>query len=182
MNLSARRAATIALIPLALLLGAACNPLGPPKTTVAAVDVDRFAGRWYEVASIPQFFSIGLVNTTATYTPQPDGTIKVVNAGRYVTKDGPLSTITGSAVALDSTNSRLNVSFAGPPSRTGPGNYWIVDLDPDYQWAIVSDPAGATGFILTRTPQISAALRAELLARAAAKGVDVDRITTTRQY
>ena len=181
MNLSRRRISALVLVPLALLLGAACNPLGPPKSTVASVDVERFSGTWYEVASIPQFFSVGLVNTTATYSLQPDGSIKVVNSGRYFTKDGPLSTITGSAVALDSTNSKLNVSFAGAPSTTGPGNYWIVDLDPAYQWVIVSDPAGATGFLLTRTPEISPTLRAELLARAAAKGVDVDRMVTTPQ-
>ena len=181
MNITPRRFAAVVLIPLTLLLATACNPLGPPKTTVPSVDVARFSGTWYEVASIPQFFSVGLVNTTATYTPEPDGTIKVVNSGRYLTKSGPLSTITGAAAPVDGTNSRLNVSFSGAPSKTGAGNYWIVDLDADYQWVIVSDPAGSTGFILTRTPQISSTLRAELLARAAAKGVDVDRMKTTSQ-
>lgn len=179
---SPRRIVRLALLPLAVvLLTTACNPLGPPKQTVPQVDAARYAGTWYEIASIKQFFSIGLVNTQATYTPKPDGTIEVVNQGRYLTKNGPLSRITGAARPLDATNSRLNVSFAGAPSSSGPGNYWIVALDPNYQWVIVSDPAGNTGFILSRTRTISPELKSELMRRARLAGVDTGRITDTPQ-
>jgi lipocalin len=170
------------VLPIALVLVAtACNPLGPPKQTVPSVDVARYSGTWYEIASIKQFFSIGLVNTQATYTPKPDGTLEVVNQGRYFSASGPVSRITGAARPLDATNARLNVSFSGAPSSTGPGNYWIVALDPDYRWAIVSDPTGATGFILSRTRTISPELKAELLRRAQLAGVDTSRITDTPQ-
>ena len=160
----------------------ACAPAGPARTTtVASVDVGRYLGTWYEVASVKQFFSVGLVDTTANYSLNPDGSIKVLNTGRYFTKDGPVSTITGSAVPVDATNAKLNVSFTGTNSGQAPGNYWIVDLDPDYQWAIVSDPTGLSCFLLSRTPTISSELRADLLARAAAKGVDISNVTETLQ-
>ncbi len=183
MNHTIRR--TRPLLVVALLFGAVaagCTPSGPVRTsTVASVDVTRYTGTWYEIASVKQFFSIGLVDTTANYSLLPDGTVKVINSGRYFAKDGPLSTITGTAVAVDASNARLNVSFTGSNSAQPPGNYWIVDLDPDYEWAIVSDPTGVSCFLLSRTPTVSPDLRAELLARAAAKGVDTSNVTNTPQ-
>lgn len=177
---SVRRAVALVTLPVVLALGTtACQPTGP--STVPYVDPVRYAGTWYEIASVKQFFSIGLVGTTATYTVRDDGTIGVTNAGRYFTKDGLASRITGTAVPVDGTNARLNVSFAGTPSATGKGNYWIVDLDPNYRWAIVSDPTGQTGYLLTRTKTVSDSVRAELYARAKAKGVNTTNMTTTAQ-
>lgn len=171
----------LALGPVAALL-ASCAPMGPPRTsTVDSVDVTRYSGTWYEVASVKQFFSLGLVNTTANYQLNPDGSIRVENAGRYFASNGPESRIVGNARAVDASNARLNVSFVGNASSDPPGNYWIVDLDPDYQWAVVSDPTGTSCFILTRTPTISDELRSDLLARAAAKGVDISNVTVTPQ-
>ncbi len=150
--------------------------LGPPPV----VDVNDYSGLWYEVGSVKQFFSIGLVNTTAVYTPLLDGSIKVENSGNYFVNNGPQSTIVGNAVSLNVDNNKLNVSFLGPASATPPGNYWIVDLAPDYSWAIVSDSTGGTGFLLSRTPTVSDALYQELLNRASVKGVN-RWITPTRQ-
>lgn len=150
--------------------------LAPPPV----VDVDSYLGTWYEVGSVKQFFSIGLVNTTAVYGQNTDGSISVVNSGNYFVDNGPLSTIQGTALPVDSTNSRLKVTFFGKPNADPPGNYWIVDLDPDYQWAIVSDPTGLSGFLLSRTPVVSDDFYRELLARASVYGVKA-RITPTRQ-
>lgn len=150
--------------------------LGPPPV----VDINSYLGTWYEVGSVKQFFSIGLVNTTAVYSPNPDGSIKVENSGNYFFNNGPQSTITGVALPVDSTNNKLNVRFFGPASANPPGNYWIVDLDPDYQWAVVSDRTGLSGFLLSRTRTVSDALYQELLDRASVKGVK-GRITPTRQ-
>ena len=134
-----------------------------------------------EVGSVKQFFSLGLVNTKAVYSLNPDGSIKVVNSGNYFSSTGPQSMIVGSAVLVDPANNKLNVSFFLPPSATPPGNYWIVDLAPDYSWAIVSDPSGLSGFLLTRDQVISAELYQELLNRASVKGVR-GWITRTPQY
>ncbi|MDX1888223.1 lipocalin family protein [Mycolicibacterium sp. 050158] len=146
---------------------AAAVVLGPPPV----VDLQRYLGTWYEVGSVRQFFSIGLVNTTAVYSLDPDGSIRVENSGNYFFDNGPLSTIVGTALPVDSTNDKLNVTFFGPPSAAPPGNYWIVDLAPDYSWAIVSDPSGLTGFLLSRTRTVSSGLSQELLNRASVKGV-----------
>ena len=119
--------------------------LGPPPV----VDVAKYLGTWYEVGSVKQFFSIGLVNTKAVYSLDPDGSIKVANSGNYFFNNGPKSSIVGSALPVDPTNNKLNVKFFGAPAATPPGNYWIVDLDPDYRWAVVTDPTGLSGFLLT---------------------------------
>ena len=177
-----RRCLVVVLAPLSFLVAVGCTSVGPARTTtVASVDVARYLGTWYEVASVKQFFSLGLVDTTANYSLLSDGSIGVLNSGRYFSKDGPPSTITGTAVPVDASNSRLNVSFTGSNSAQPPGNYWIVGLDPDYRWAIVSDPTGTSCFILSRTPTIDPALKSDLLARAAAAGVDVSNVTDTPQ-
>ena len=171
----------LVLVPLISVL-VACAPSAPPRTTtVASVDVGRYLGTWYEVASVKQFFSFGLVGSTANYSLNPDGSIRVVNSGNYFTFDGPPSTIVGSAIPVDASNARLNVAFFGSNSNQGPGNYWIVDLDPNYQWAVVSDSTGETCFLLSRTRSITPELRADLLARAAAKGVNTSNVTETLQ-
>ena len=145
------------------------------------VDVDRYLGTWYEVGSVKQFFSLGLVNTKAVYSLNDDGSIRVENSGNYFVNNGPKSTIVGVALPVDPSNNKLNVSFFGfPASADPPGNYWIVDLDPDYQWAIVSDSTGSSGFLLTRSPVVSDELYQELLNRASVKGVR-GWITRTRQ-
>jgi len=157
--------------------------LAPPPV----VDVNDYLGTWYEVGSVKQFFSIGLVNTTAVYSLNPDGSIKVENSGNYFFDNGPESTIVGSALPVDPSNNKLNVSFLFPATANPPGNYWIVDLSPDYSeldpngWAIVSDPTGFSGFLLSRTPIVSDRLYQELLDRASVKGVR-GWITPTRQY
>ena len=150
--------------------------LGPAP----AVDVNNYLGTWYEVGSVKQFFSIGLVNTKAVYTLNPDGSIRVENSGDYFFDKGPESSIVGSAVPVDPANNKLNVSFLGSASRTPPGNYWIVDLASDYSWAIVTDSTGTSGFLLSRTPTVSDEFYQELLDRASVKGVNAT-ITPTRQ-
>jgi lipocalin len=160
-----------------LVLGQAAGVvLGPPPV----VDLNDYLGTWYEVGSVKQFFSIGLVNTTAVYSLNADGSIRVANSGNYFFDGGPQSRIVGTALPVSATNDKLNVTFFGPPSAAPPGNYWIVDLAPDYSWAVVSDARGRTGFLLSRTRVVSDDLYRELLDRASVDGVN-GWITRTRQ-
>ena len=173
--------ATAMLSGLSLLSGAARTAAPQPPVTVPTVDVDRYLGTWYEVGSVKQFFSLGLVNTKAEYSLNADGSIKVVNSGNYFFNRGPKSTINGAALPVDDTNAKLDVAFFGrQPSATPPGNYWIVDLGSDYDYAIVTDSTGRSGFLLSRTPLVSDEQYKALVAQAKADGVR-GWITKTRQ-
>jgi lipocalin len=164
--------------------GATTLPAPPP----VVVDKDlpptqTYLGKWYEQGSVKMFFSIGLVNTTATYSLNSDGSIKVENSGNYFGPNGLASNITGSAVPVTgSDNTRLNVGFFGAePDATNPGNYWILDFDPDYRWAIVGDSKGTSGYILTRDQEFPTEEYDKLVARAYQLGVKRN-ITPTAQY
>jgi lipocalin len=161
---------------------AAAQPI-PVVPSSVPVDPAEFAGTYYEQGSVKQFFSLGLVNTKAEYTLNPDGTIRVQNSGNYFFNRGPRSSIVGSAVVVNDTNTALNVGFSpfGPPSASPPGNYTILANAPDYSWVIVSDPSGRSGYILTRDKTISRTQYRQLFDQARALGVQ-GRITPTKQY
>jgi lipocalin len=144
--------------------GVTVLPAPPP------VDIAQYLGTWYEQGSVKQFLSTGLVNTKAVYTLQGEGTIKVENSGNYG-PNGPAWNVTGSAVPVNAANTRLNVSFSGAPTRDEPGNYWILDYAPDYSWAIVGDPTGTSGSILTRDQVIPEAEYTAHVSRAYQLGV-----------
>ncbi len=114
--------ATAMLSALSSPSGAARPAAAPqPPVTVPSVDVDRYLGTWYEVGSVKQFFSLGLVNTKAEYSLNTDGSIKVVNSGNYFFDRGPKSSINGAALPVDDTNAKLNVaSSGGSPVRRHP--------------------------------------------------------------
>jgi lipocalin len=155
--------------------GGTVLPAPPP------VDINQYAGTWYEQGSVKQGPSALLVNVKTVYTPQPDGSINVQNSSKFVGPSGPDWSITGSAVPVNAFNTRLNVSFAGEPNRNEPGNYWILDYAPDYSWMIVGDANGTSGTILTREQFPSEAEYNALLARAYQLGVQ-GTITPTAQY
>ncbi|MCB0930287.1 MAG: lipocalin family protein [Mycobacterium sp.] len=157
--------------------GATTLPAPPP------VDVKDYAGLWYELGSVKLPFEWFLVNTTATYTVNPDNTVGVTNSGNYFGPNGPKVDINGTAVAVNSpTNTRLNVGFFfGTPRSSEPGNYWILDYAPDYSWAIVSDPSLFSGYILSRTQTLPADEYQALVDRARQLGV-WGPISETKQY
>ncbi|WP_179474433.1 lipocalin family protein [Mycolicibacterium vinylchloridicum] len=159
--------------------GAATLPAPPP------VDVAQYADGqpWYEQGSVKLPFAWGLVNTKAVYTLNTDGSVRVQNSGNYIGPNGPASQITGTAVSVNAgVNTRLDVAFFNQtPNAAEPGNYWILDYDPAYQWVIVSDPTGFSGYILTRDQSIPGDEYSALVTRARQLGV-WGPITRTRQY
>ena len=155
--------------------GGTVLPAPPP------VDINQYAGTWYEQGSVKEEPSSGLFKIVTVFTPQPDSTIALVNSGTYG-PGGPAWTVTGSAVPVNPANTRFSVSFsAAPPTTVEPGNYWILDYAPDYSWAIVGDPTGTSGSILTRDQFPSVAEYNALVARANRLGVR-GTITRTAQY
>jgi len=117
---------------------------------VSDVDLERYTGKWYEIASFPQHFQRGCVASTATYTLRDDGRIDVLNECRDQSFDGELRQAEGIAWIVDPSQSRakLKVQFFWPFS----GDYWIIDLDPDYRYAVIGHPSREYLWILSRTP------------------------------
>jgi len=141
-----------------------------PNTPVPALDLDRYAGRWHEVARLPMFFQRKCIgDTTATNTSRADGSIEVRNACR--TDDGMIES-TGAARRAGDGGS-LEVRFA--PGWLGwvPmvwADYWVVDLDPDYRWAVVGGPKQGAMWILARETTLDPALFERIRQRAEARG------------
>jgi apolipoprotein D and lipocalin family protein len=170
----------IPILIFAIAAGAAATARAAtkPLDVVPRVDVQRYLGTWYEIATIPQRFQRGCVGVTAHYSLRPDGDIDVVNVCRRETLDGKESSIRGKAWIVDkTTNAKLKVRFFWPFT----GAYWIIELDKDYQWAVVGHPDRTYYWILSRTPQMDPALYDELIRRAAAKGYDTSKIKKTLQ-
>jgi apolipoprotein D and lipocalin family protein len=163
-----------ALAACSLLLALACARAGPPPRTVERVDLARYAGTWYEIASFPSWFQRGCTATTASYALRDDGRVSVENR---CTRDGEQSGVEGVAWPVDDSNARLKVRFFWPFA----GDYWVLALDPDYRWSLVGHPDRDYLWILARTPRIDEALYAELVAKAQAEGFDVSRLARTPQ-
>ena len=171
---------TPAIALLIVLLGASSIRAAEEQSleVVESVDLERYLGRWYEIASYPMYFQRGCTATTADYSLRDDGLIKVINSCRKGSLDGKLKQAKGRAKVVDTaTNAKLKVSFFGPFW----GDYWIIDLDPDYQWAVVGGPKRKYLWILSRTPQMDPALFDEIIARLPAKGYDPALLNNTLQ-
>ena len=173
------------LLLLALLLLGACTAPQPPPgapATVASVDLDRYAGTWYEVARFPTSFQdgrgIACTHVTATYTPRPDGRIGVLNRCRNAADGGAERAAEATAYVVEGSNgARLRVSFFWPFH----GDYWVIGLDSGYDWAVVGDPRREYLWILSRTPSMRAADQARAVGIARAQGFPVERLQPTPQ-
>ncbi len=168
------------LLVAAVSLAAGCP--GPPET-VEFVDLERYLGRWYQVAGYAFGPSSGQVAITADYSLRDDGDILVFNRGLQGGLDGPEDTIEGIARVVDTeSNAKLRVKFPEVLGGLFPGQYWIVDLDSEgYSYAAVTDSLRFTLFILSRTPQIDETVYAGIVERLVAKGFDASRIIRIAQ-
>jgi apolipoprotein D and lipocalin family protein len=148
----------------------------PPVQAVAAVDLGRYVGKWYEVAAFPMFFQRNCVgDTTAEYAFRPDGDISVVNRCR--TEDG-FDEATAKAWPVEGGgNARLKVQFFWPFRA----DYWVIGLDSGYRWAVVGNPERKYLWILSRTPRLPKEQLDAALASARAQGFDLAKLRYTSQ-
>ena len=144
---------------------------------VSSVDLSRYVGRWYEIARLPNRFEKKCADSvTATYALRPDGKIEVVNRCRK--SSGQYTTAKGKAKIVDKkTNAKLKVTFFWPFY----GDYWILDLGSNYEYAVVGDPSREYLWILSRTPRIEEALYQQLLGKMAARGFKTELMIRTSQ-
>lgn len=146
--------------------------------TVIKVDLNKYAGKWYEIASYPQRFQKDCYATTAEYTPTKSGYIVVENKCNKGSLKGKQSYIKGKAfVQKNSGNAKLKVQFFWPFE----GDYWIIDLADDYSYAVVSHPTKKYLWILSRTPKLNDNTYQQILKRLNEKGFDLNKLKITQQ-
>lgn len=146
--------------------------------TVPYVDLKKYEGKWYEIASYPQKFQKGCHCTTAEYTLNDKGYVVVENRCNKGSIHGKPSYIKGKAfVDKNSGNAKLKVQFFWPFK----GKYWIIDLADDYSYAAVSHPNRKYLWILSRTPQMNEVVYQHILMRLKEKGFDLSKIQITPQ-
>ena len=168
-----------ALVAVMAILAVQDSPPGP-VLSVPEVDLERYAGRWHEVARLPNKFQGKCVGeTTADYELLADGAIRVVNACRGA--DGRITKVEGRArlANRDGPTSRLKVRFAPAILSWLPmiwGDYWVLELTPDYGAALVGTPDRKYLWVLSRTAQLDDSIYRRLVATAAAQGFDVARL------
>jgi apolipoprotein D and lipocalin family protein len=149
-----------------------------PLPVVPQVDLQKYAGRWYEIARLPNRFERECAkDITATYKVLPDNRLDVLN--QCIKADGAGISARGVARSSDGSTSRLEVRFA--PSWLGflPlvwGDYWIIALDPEYQWSLVGSPDRDYLWILARTPTLDSRQVEHLLEKAKALGFPTETI------
>ncbi len=172
---------TVALVGLLIAAGLQAQTALQP---IPSLDVPRYMGRWYEIAKFPNWFQRKCVaDTAATYSLQPDGTVKVLN--QCVQQGGAVEQAVGAARQVGGpVSARLQVRFAPAWLSALPfvwGDYWVVDLDERYELVAVSEPKREYLWVLSRTPQVDPARYQALLARLSAMGLAVERLEKTPQ-
>lgn len=146
--------------------------------TVTYVDLNKYSGKWYEIASYPQRFQKGCHCTTAEYTFSAKGYVIVENRCNRNSVNGKLSYIKGKAfVENNSGNAKLKVQFFWPFK----GKYWIIDLASDYSYAVVSHPNKKYLWILSRTSKMDDTVYQQIISRLKSKGFDLSKIKKTEQ-
>lgn len=155
-----------------------------PVKTIASLDVPRYLGTWYEIAKFPNWFQKKCVgNTKAVYSSRSDGNLRVLNSCKQA--DGETSEAEGTARQIGAKDSpKLEVRFAPVWLSFIPmvwGDYWVIDLDSQYQIAAVSDPKREYLWVLSRTPQLDPKVYDDLLRRLQAQQFDVRKLELTPQ-
>jgi lipocalin len=148
------------------------------KTTVKSLDLNRYLGTWYEIARFPHSFEKNLVGVTATYSLREDGKIKVLNQGYKNTLDGELSKAEGKAKIPDPLKpANLKVSFFW----IFYAEYNVLELDENYQYAMIGSSSAKYFWILSRTPQMDDTTYEMLLEKARKRGYDLSKLEKVPQ-
>ncbi len=146
--------------------------------TVPTLNLESYAGKWYEISRLPMWFERRcLGDVSATYTPQPDQTVGVLNACR--TAEGAISAQGIAVVPNPQHSGQLRVRFAPAWLSFLPfvwGDYWVIDLAPDYSWALVGAPSREYLWILARTPTLDASITTSLKDKGRALGFSTERM------
>lgn len=144
--------------------------------TVKELDLPRYLGTWYEIARFDHKFERGLQGVTATYSMRDDGKIKVLNQGYKNTLDGKLSIAEGKAKLTDEPG-KLKVSFFW----IFYGDYFVMELDENYQWVLIGSSSDKYLWILSRTPKLEGNIKKLILDKAEKRGYDTSKLIWVEQ-
>lgn len=148
------------------------------KTTISSFDLERYLGKWYEIARYDHSFERDLVGTVAEYSLRKDGKIQVLNSGYLKTLDGPYKESVGKAKPnKNGKPGQLRVSFFGPFYS----DYNILELAPNYSYSVVGSASPKYLWILSRTPHISPELRTALIKKIQKRGYDTTKLIWVEQ-
>ncbi len=148
------------------------------NSTIITFDLDRYLGKWYEVARYDHAFERNLVGTTAEYSLRDDGMIKVLNSGYLYTLDGKFKESVGKAkLNKNGKPGQLRVSFFGPFYS----NYYILDLAPDYSYSVVGSSSPKYLWILSRTPQLKPEVQSKIVKGLQQRGYDTSKLIWVEQ-
>lgn len=152
---------------------------GPEKlATVEQVDIDKYSGTWYEIARLPNSFEKDMKCVTATYSLKDNGKIRVLNQGFVPGSPGKWKKARGTAWVPDKQfPGRLKVTFFWPFA----GNYYILVLDKQYQYALVGDPSREYLWVLARSKSLDETIYTSLLDHAKKEGFDTQKILEVEQ-
>jgi apolipoprotein D and lipocalin family protein len=165
----------LVLAALACCAGACSSD--PPLDVASNVDLSRFQGKWYEIARLPRTTQTDCHGTTAFYTQGSDGTLTFVNQCNVGAKTGPLKTVTMSARVPDTTvQAKLALDVGGYT-----GDYWILEVGSNYEYAVVGHPSRLYFWVLSRTPTLDPATMQGVLGRAQNDHFDTTQIQYTPQ-
>jgi apolipoprotein D and lipocalin family protein len=150
----------------------------PPLHVVSFVDLTRYTGTWYEIARYPHKFQKGCIGSKATYALRDDGKLSVLNECYEDTDKNTLRSAKGKAWIVDTnTNAKLKVSFFWPFS----GDYWIIDLGKNYEYAVIGHPDRKYLWILSRTQVMDASKYEGILNRLQEHHYDTSRLIRTQK-
>ena len=162
----------LTLVTAFLFLG--CSQTYPPLKTVEKVEIERYLGVWYEIARYEHFFEKGCSDVNATYTLREDGKIDVLNS---CNKEGEETTAKGIAYNTDESYSKLKVSFFRPFY----GNYQILMLGKNYEYAVIGEPSREYFWILSRTKQLDKNTTSLIVNAMPSLGYDANKLIWTPQ-
>ena len=164
------------LLMATVFLFTACSSKNPPLQTVSKVDLNKYLGTWYEIARYEHFFEKDCKNVTANYSIMDENLIQVINSCvKIITNEKKEAK--ARAYAVDNTNSKLKVSFFRPFY----GDYWVLILDEQYNYAVVGTPNREYLWILSRTKTIDENIKTDILNKLPSLGFEPSKFTWTIQ-
>lgn len=156
-----------------LALVAALALTQAPARDTADLDLQRYLGTWYEVARFDSFFQRGCYATKATYSRRDDGELRIVNECHDGSPTGEVKKAEGKAWVEDPKEpGKLQVMFFWPFH----GPYWVLEVAPDYSWALIGHPKKKSCWVMSRTPAMDEGLYAQLVKKLEARGYDTSKL------